>query len=178
MSHCSLLFYGTAMQIPIDTIKAIIVSIWAVIMTALSPTVNALLLLVLFAMVNAFVGYQSNYITRHERFSFSKFGRAGLQLMMYAGLVVLLHLAFYIFGDTEKSLFAIKVVSWIAVWGYTVKILQNCLQIAPNTRGLKLLYHVLAVKFVGKLLRELGIDVNDDEIKKLRDDEATEGTEE
>lgn len=162
----------------IDQIKIVIVAIWAVIMTALSPTVNALLLLVLFAMVNAFVGYQSNYITRHERFSFSKFGRAWIQLMMYTGLVILLHLAFYIFGDTDKSLFAIKVVSWIAVWGYTVKILQNCLQIAPNTRGLKLLYYVLAVKFIGKLLRELGIEVDDNEIKQIGDDEEpTEGTE-
>lgn len=162
----------------IDQIKIVIVAIWAVIMTALSPTVNALLLLVLFAIVNAFVGYQSNYITRHERFSFSKFGRAGIQLMMYTGLVILLHLAFYIFGDTDKSLFAIKVVSWIAVWGYTVKILQNCLQIAPNTRGLKLLYYVLAVKFIGKLLRELGIEVDDNEIKQIRDEEEpTEGTE-
>lgn len=155
----------------IDQIKIVIVAIWAVIMTALSPTVNALLLLVLFAIVNAFVGYQSNYITRHERFSFSKFGRAGMQLMMYMGLVILLHLAFYIFGDTDKSLFTIKVVSWIAVWGYTVKILQNCLQIAPNTRGLKLLYYVLAVKFIGKLLRELGIEVDDNEIKQIRDEE-------
>lgn len=163
----------------IDQIKIVIVAIWAVIMTALSPTVNALLLLVLFAIVNAFVGYQSNYITRHERFSFSKFGRAGMQLMMYMGLVILLHLAFYIFGDTDKSLFAIKVVSWIAVWGYTVKILQNCLQIAPNTRGLKLLYYVLAVKFIGKLLRELGIEVDDNEIKQIRDEEEpTKGTEE
>lgn len=163
----------------IDQIKIVIVAIWAVIMTALSPTVNALLLLVIFAIVNAFVGYQSNYITRHERFSFSKFGRAGMQLMMYMGLVILLHLAFYIFGDTDKSLFAIKVVSWIAVWGYTVKILQNCLQIAPNTRGLKLLYYVLAVKFIGKLLRELGIEVDDNEIKQIRDEEEpTKGTEE
>lgn len=148
-------------------------------MAALAPTANALMLLVLFAVVNAFVGYQSNYITRHERFSFSKFGRAGIQLMMYMGLVILLHLAFYIFGDTDKSLFAIKVVSWIAVWGYTVKILQNCLQIAPNTRGLKLLYYVLAVKFIGKLLRELGIEVDDNEIKQIRDEEEpTKGTEE
>lgn len=162
----------------IDQIKIVIVAIWAVIMTALSPTVNALLLLVIFAIVNAFVGYQSNYITRHERFSFSKFGRAGIQLMMYTGLVILLHLAFYIFGDTDKSLFAIKVVSWIAVWGYTVKILQNCLQIAPNTRGLKLLYYVLAVKFIGKLLRELGIEVDDNEIKQIRDEEEpTKGAE-
>lgn len=162
----------------IDQIKIVIVAIWAVIMTALSPTVNALLLLVIFAIVNAFVGYQSNYITRHERFSFSKFGRAGMQLMMYMGLVILLHLAFYIFGDTDKSLFAIKVVSWIAVWGYTVKILQNCLQIAPNTRGLKLLYYVLAVKFIGKLLRELGIEVDDNEIKQIRDEEEpTKGAE-
>lgn len=161
----------------IDQIKIVIVAIWAVIMTALSPTVNALLLLVLFAIVNAFVGYQSNYITRHERFSFSKFGRAGLQLMMYMGLVILLHLAFYIFGDTDKSLFAIKVVSWIAVWGYTVKILQNCLHIAPNTRGLKLLYYVLAVKFIGKFLRELGIEIDDNEIKQIRDEEEpTKGT--
>lgn len=161
----------------IDQIKIVIVAIWAVIMTALSPTVNALLLLVLFAMVNAFVGYQSNYITRHERFSFSKFGRAGMQLMMYMGLVILLHLAFYIFGDTDKSLFTIKVVSWIAVWGYTVKILQNCLRIAPNTRGLKLLYYVLAVKFIGKFLRELGIEIDDNEIKQIRDDEEpTKGT--
>lgn len=157
----------------IDQIKIVIVAIWAVIMTALSPTVNALLLLVIFAIVNAFVGYQSNYITRHERFSFSKFGRAGMQLMMYMGLVILLHLAFYIFGDTDKSLFTIKVVSWIAVWGYTVKILQNCLQIAPNTRGLKLLYYVLAVKFIGKLLRELGIEIDDNEIKQIRDEEET-----
>lgn len=156
----------------IDQIRAGIVAIWAVIMAALAPTANALMLLVLFAIVNAFVGYQSNYITRHERFSFSKFGRAGMQLMMYMGLVILLHLAFYIFGDTDKSLFAIKVVSWIAVWGYTVKILQNCLQIAPNTRGLKLLYYVLAVKFIGKLLREIGIEVDDNEIKQIRDDEA------
>ena len=155
----------------IDQIKIVIVAIWAVIMTALSPTVNALLLLVIFAIVNAFVGYQSNYITRHERFSFSKFGRAGMQLMMYMGLVILLHLAFYIFGDTDKSLFTIQVVSWIAVWGYTVKILQNCLHIAPNTRGLKLLYYVLAVKFIGKLLRELGIEVDDNEIKQIRDEE-------
>lgn len=163
----------------IDQIRAGIVAIWAVIMAALAPTANALMLLVLFAVVNAFVGYQSNYITRHERFSFSKFGRAGIQLMMYMGLVILLHLAFYIFGDTDKSLFAIKVVSWIAVWGYTVKILQNCLQIAPNTRGLKLLYYVLAVKFIGKLLRELGIEVDDNEIKQIRDEEEpTKGTEE
>lgn len=163
----------------IDQIKIVIVAIWAVIMTALSPTVNALLLLVIFAIVNAFVGYQSNYITRHERFSFSKFGRAGIQLMMYMGLVILLHLAFYLFGEVDKSLFAIKVVSWIAVWGYTVKILQNCLQIAPNTRGLKLLYYVLAVKFIGKLLRELGIEVDDNEIKQIRDDkESSEGDKE
>lgn len=148
-------------------------------MAALAPTANALMLLVLFAVVNAFVGYQSNYITKRERFSLTKFWRAGIQLMMYTGLVILLHLAFYIFGDTDKSLFAIKVVSWIAVWGYTVKILQNCLQIAPNTRGLKLLYYVLAVKFIGKLLRELGIEVDDNEIKQIRDEEEpTKGTEE
>lgn len=155
----------------IDSIKAGIVAIWAVIMAALAPTANALMLLVLFAVVNAFVGYQSNYITKRERFSLTKFWRAGIQLMMYMGLVVLLHLAFYLFGEVDKSLFAIKVVSWIAVWGYTVKILQNCLQIAPNTRGLKLLYYVLAVKFIGKLLRELGIEVDDNEIKQIRDDE-------
>lgn len=162
----------------IDSIKAGIVAIWAVIMAALAPTANALMLLVLFAVVNAFVGYQSNYITKRERFSLTKFWRAGIQLMMYMGLVVLLHLAFYLFGEVDKSLFAIKVVSWIAVWGYTVKILQNCLQIAPNTRGLKLLYYVLAVKFIGKLLRELGIEVDDNEIKQIRDDkEPSEGTE-
>lgn len=155
----------------IDQIRAGIVAIWAVIMAALAPTANALMLLVLFAVVNAFVGYQSNYITKRERFSLTKFWRAGIQLMMYMGLVVLLHLAFYLFGDVDKSLFAIKVVSWIAVWGYTVKILQNCLQIAPNTRGLKLLYYVLAVKFIGKLLRELGIEVDDNEIKQIRDEE-------
>lgn len=155
----------------IDQIRAGIVAIWAVIMAALAPTANALMLLVLFAVVNAFVGYQSNYITKRERFSLTKFWRAGIQLMMYMGLVVLLHLAFYLFGEVDKSLFAIKVVSWIAVWGYTVKILQNCLQIAPNTRGLKLLYYVLAVKFVGKLLRELGIEVDDNEIKQIRDEE-------
>lgn len=162
----------------IDQIRAGIVAIWAVIMAALAPTANALMLLVLFAVVNAFVGYQSNYITKRERFSLTKFWRAGIQLMMYTGLVILLHLAFYIFGDTDKSLFAIKVVSWIAVWGYTVKILQNCLQIAPNTRGLKLLYYVLAVKFIGKLLRELGIEVDDNEIKQIRDEEEpTKGAE-
>ena len=163
----------------IDQIRAGIVAIWAVIMAALAPTANALMLLVLFAVVNAFVGYQSNYITKRERFSLTKFWRAGIQLMMYTGLVILLHLAFYIFGDTDKSLFAIKVVSWIAVWGYTVKILQNCLQIAPNTRGLKLLYYVLAVKFIGKLLRELGIEIDDNEIKQIGDEEeTTKGTEE
>lgn len=162
----------------IDQIRAGIVAIWAVIMAALAPTANALMLLVLFAVVNAFVGYQSNYITKRERFSLTKFWRAGIQLMMYMGLVVLLHLAFYLFGEVDKSLFAIKVVSWIAVWGYTVKILQNCLQIAPNTQGLKLLYYVLAVKFIGKLLRELGIDVDDNEIKQIRDDEEpTKGAE-
>ena len=157
----------------IDQIRAGIVAIWAVIMAALAPTANALMLLVLFAVVNAFVGYQSNYITKQERFSLTKFWRAGIQLMMYMGLVVLLHLAFYLFGEVDKSLFAIKVVSWIAVWGYTVKILQNCLQIAPNTRGLKLLYYVLAVKFIGKLLRELGIEVDDNEIKQIGDEEET-----
>lgn len=163
----------------IDSIKTGIVAIWAVIMAALAPTANALMLLVLFAVVNAFVGYQSNYITKRERFSLTKFWRAAIQLMMYMGLVVLLHLAFYLFGEVDKSLFAIKVVSWIAVWGYTVKILQNCLQIAPNTRGLKLLYYVLAVKFIGKLLRELGIEVDDNEIKQIRDEEEpTKGTEE
>lgn len=162
----------------IDQIRAGIVAIWAVIMAALAPTANALMLLVLFAVVNAFVGYQSNYITKRERFSLTKFWRAGIQLMMYMGLVVLLHLAFYLFGEVDKSLFAIKVVSWIAVWGYTVKILQNCLQIAPNTRGLKLLYYVLAVKFIGKLLCELGIEVDDNEIKQIRDDEEpTKGAE-
>ena len=155
----------------IEQIRIGIVAIWAVVMTALAPTTNALLLLVIFALSNAFVGYQSNYITLGEPFSFSKFWRAGIQLLMYMGLVVLLHTAFYVFGDTEKSLFATKVVAWIAVWGYTVKILQNCLKIAPKTRGLRLLYTILAVKFVGKLLQEWGLDVDETDLKNILKDQ-------
>lgn len=160
----------------IEQIRIYVVAIAAIVITALAPTVNALILLILFAMVNAFVGYQSNWITRRERFSLSKFWRAIVQLCFYMLLVILIHLAFYQFGEYDKALFAIKAVSWIALWGYTVKILQNFLQISPNTRGIRLLYNVLAVKFIGKLLRDWGIDVNDNEIKAIRDDERKDTT--
>lgn len=157
----------------IDIIKTAIVSIWAVIMATIAPTTNALIVLVIFAMVNAFVGYQSNYITKRERFSLTKFWRAFTQLVFYMLLVVLIHLAFHLFGEYDKALFAVKIVSWIALWGYTVKILQNFLQISPKTRGAKLLYYILAVKFVPKLLDKVGIQISEEELKKNVNNDIT-----
>ena len=161
------------MQSIIDTIKPTIVAIWAVVLTTIAPTTNALILLVIFALVNAFVGYQSNYITRREKFSLSKFGKAFVQLLFYMLLVILIHLAFHLFGEYEKALFAIKVVSWIALWAYTVKILQNFMQINPNTRGVRLLYYILAVKFVPKLLDKIGIQISEEELKKNVNNDVT-----
>lgn len=157
----------------IDIIKTAIVSIWAVIMVTIAPTANALIVLVIFAMVNAFVGYQSNYITKQERFSRTKFSRAFKQLAFYMLLVILIHLAFHLFGEYEKALFAVKIVSWIALWGYTVKILQNFLQISPNTRGVRLIYYILAVKFVPKLLDKVGIQISEEELKKNVNNDIT-----
>lgn len=150
----------------IDTVRATIVTIWAIIMTALAPTANAILLLVIFALFNAFIGYQCNSITRHERFSFRKFWRAGGELLLYLSLVVLLHITFYVFGETEKSLFAIKAIAWIAVWGYLVKILQNALKVFPHAQGLKLLYHIVGIKFIGKYLRGYGLQITDEELRE------------
>lgn len=157
----------------IDIIKTAIVSIWAVIMVTIAPTANALIVLVIFAMVNAFVGYQSNYITKRERFSRTKFSRAFKQLAFYMLLVILIHLAFHLFGEYDKALFAVKIVSWIALWGYTVKILQNFLQISPNTRGVRLIYYILAVKFVPKLLDKVGIQISEEELKKNVNNDIT-----
>lgn len=157
----------------IDIIKTAIVSIWAVIMVTIAPTANALIVLVIFAMVNAFVGYQSNYITKQERFSRTKFSRAFKQLAFYMLLVILIHLAFHLFGEYDKALFAVKIVSWIALWGYTVKILQNFLQISPNTRGVRLIYYILAVKFVPKLLDKVGIQISEEELKKNVNNDIT-----
>lgn len=154
------------MQSLIDTLRSTIVAICSVVLTTLAPTANALIILVIFAFVNAFVGYQSNYITKRERFMLSKFWRAFTQLLFYMLLVILIHLAFHIFDEHEKALFAIKVVSWIALWGYTVKILQNFLLINPNTRGVKLLYYILAVKFVPRLLSNFGIELSEEEQEK------------
>lgn len=157
----------------IDIIKTAIVSIWAVIMVTIAPTTNALIVLVIFALVNAFVGYQSNYITKQERFSRTKFSRAFKQLAFYMLLVILIHLAFHLFGEYDKALFAVKIVSWIALWGYTVKILQNFLQISPNTRGVRLIYYILAVKFVPKLLDKVGIQISEEELKKNVNNDIT-----
>lgn len=154
------------MQSFIDTLRSTIVAICSVVLTTLAPTANALIILVIFAFVNAFVGYQSNSITKGERFMLSKFWTAFVQLLFYMLLVILIHLAFHIFDEHEKALFAIKVVSWIALWGYTVKILQNFLLINPNTRGVKLLYYILAVKFVPRLLSNFGIELSEEEQEK------------
>ena len=154
------------MQSIIDTLKATIVAVWAVVLTTVAPTTNALILLVIFALVNAFVGYQSNYITKREKFSLSKFWKAFTQLLFYMLLVILIHLAFHLFGEYEKALFAIKVVSWIALWAYTVKILQNFMQISPKSRGVRLLYYILAVKFIPNLLDKIGIVITEEEVTK------------
>lgn len=150
----------------IDTLKATIVAIWAIVMSALTPTTNALILLVIFAMVNAFVGYQSNWITKRERFSLTKFWNAFVQLVFYMLLVILIHLAFHLFDEHDKALFAVRAVSWIALWGYTVKILQNFLQISPKTKGVRLMHYILAVKFIPKLLKGWGIDISEEEVKQ------------
>lgn len=165
----------------IEQARAMVVALWAVVMTALAPTLNALLLLVVFAMVNGFVGWQSNSIVSGERFKLSKFWHAFVQLGFYMMLVVLLHLAFHIFGEVEKSGIAIRIVSWIAVWGYTTKILQNFLMVFPKTRGVRLLYNLLAVKFIPKLLSQWGIEVNDKDVEGILHDgekKAAERTEE
>lgn len=159
----------------IEAMRVAIVAIWAVIMTALAPTANALLVLVLFAFANAFIGYQSNWITKRERFSFRKFWRAVVQLTFYTLLTVLLFLAFYLFGEAYLAETATKVVVWVAVWGYTVKILQNFLEVSPKTRGVRLLYNLLAVKFIPKLLERWGVDVDEADMKAL--DEEMKGLE-
>lgn len=173
------------MREAIETIRVAVVAIWAVIMTALAPTANALLVLVIFAFVNAFVGYQSNWIRKRERFSFRKFWRAIVQLTFYTLLTVLLYLSFFLFGEGLMAETATKVVVWVAVWGYTVKIVQNFLEISPEMRGMRLLYNVLAVKFIPRLLERFGVEISeqdmramDEEMKglnKKHDDEEQEG---
>lgn len=154
----------------IETIRVAVVAIWAVVMTALAPMANALLVLVIFAVSNAFVGYLSNWITKQEKFSFRKFWRAFVQLTFYLLLTIIIYLAFSLFGELGLADIATRVVVWISVWGYTVKILQNFLLVSPKTRGVRLLYNLLAVKFIPRLLARWGVDIDEEEMRAIDDE--------
>ena len=85
----------------IQEVKIMLVAILALIASALSPTQNALLMLTIFALVNAVLGFHSNSVVKREKFSFRKFFRAIQQLMFYMCLVVILHFAFALFNEVE-----------------------------------------------------------------------------
>lgn len=158
------------MENTINQIRIAILAIWAVIASALAPTINAMIVLIIFSLVNMFIGYQANSITKGERFMFSKAWNAIQQLAFYMAMVVLMHIAFWLFGDVEISEIAIKAICWVGVWGYTVKILQNFLLIFPKTRGVRLLYYFIAIKFIPKLMQRLGIDVSEEYMKEFNEE--------
>ncbi len=169
--HFTLYLIKRAMNEVINQIRVGFVAIWAVVASALAPTVNALLFLCVCSIVNMLIGYLSNMVTKGERFSMTKMLRAFVQLLFYMGLVILLHCAFWIFDELTASEIAIRAVCWVGVWGYLVKILQNFLLVFPDTQGIKLLYYLLSVKFIPQVLGRIGIDVSEDEMKTFNSKE-------
>ena len=168
--HPFSIMHKQAMESIIEHIRTLLVVCIATIMSALAPTANALLLLIIFGLVNMFMGWQANWMIHRERFKFSKFWLAMKQLMFYMVLVILIHLSFYLFDKHEWSVIAVRLISWIAVWAYLVKTLQNFLLIFPKTRGVRLLYNLIAVKFIPRLLGYFGIDYSHEEMEQFNND--------
>ena len=160
----------------ITQVKATLVSLWALILSALAPTGNALFLLVVFAVVNLFIGYQSNLIVKKERFIFRKMWRAIQELAFYMMLTVVMHLCFYLFDEDVLANIAVRVVCWVGIWGYLVKILANVLQVFPKSKGIRLLHYIVGIKFVPYMLKSMGVEFNEEEMEQL--DDGTKGRKE
>ena len=164
------------MESLITQVKATLVSLWALILSALAPTGNALFLLVVFAVVNLFIGYQSNLIVKKERFIFRKMWRAIQELAFYMMLTVVMHLCFYLFDEDVLANIAVRVVCWVGIWGYLVKILANVLQVFPKSKGIRLLHYIVGIKFVPYMLKSMGVEFNEEEMEQL--DDGTKGRKE
>ncbi|MDD7558916.1 MAG: hypothetical protein SOW44_08720 [Porphyromonas sp.] len=161
------------MESLITQIKATLVALVAIVLSTLAPTGNALFLLVIFAVVNLFIGYQSNLIVRKERFIFRKMWRAIQELAFYMMLTVVMHLCFYLFDETNLALIAVRVVCWVGIWGYLVKILANMLEVFPKSKGIRLLHYIVGIKFIPYILKRVGVEFSEEDMEQFYD--GTEG---
>ena len=157
------------MEVIVTQIKAALIAVWAVALSALAPTGHALFLLVAFGLFNMFIGYQSNLIIKKEKFSFRKMWRALQELMFYMCLTIFMHLAFFLFEDQSLAEIAVRTVCWVGVWGYLVKILENAKKVFPKNRSLKLLYYIAGIKFIPWMLERFGVSFTEEDMEKFND---------
>lgn len=138
-----------------DTVKAILITTLAAIITYLEPIQGSLIGILALLALNFVVGLGTGYIVEHESFSFSKFKVAAFEGAFFLGLLSFTYFLGRQNGNPKETASCISAITYIIIYCYAINMLKNTRKWIINKDSsckmvLDILYYILTVEFIKK----------------------------
>lgn len=114
-----------------------------------TPTGGFVCALVIMFGFNIWAGMRADGITlvRCRNFSFRKFWRALVELLLYLAIIEVIFSVMTSCGDRAAALVAVKSLTYVFMYVYAQNAFRNLILAYPRSMSLRIIYHVIRLEF-------------------------------
>lgn len=142
----------------IERIRDFLKFMVVVIVSVFAPIQNSIIVLMLFFLVNFFIGFRTDVRVNNAEFSLKKAFEGIKMLILYYTLVFIIHMGIISFNEISLAEKAAKFITWIVCYWYLVNMLRNIKKIWPKNETISFLYDLLTVEIFTMLMNKFGIN--------------------
>lgn len=146
-----------------DYLKEIGLIILTFIISVITPIQHILLLLLFASTVNIIFGIRADKVVKNRAFSMKKAMQSFEQLILYFLIVIMVFATFKYLGDESIGQLAMKWLTYILIYFYSINILRNAEILYPKNKAIPFLKSVLTTEIFDRINNLIGIFKKDKE---------------
>lgn len=140
-----------------DYLKEIGLIILTFIVSVITPIQHILLLLLFASTVNIIFGIRADKVDKNRPFSMKKAMQSFEQLILYFLIVIMIFVTFKYLGDENIGELAMKWLTYILIYFYSINILRNAEILHPKNKAIPFLKLVLTTEVFYRINGILGL---------------------
>lgn len=152
------------MDIIFERLKEAFMLVCMILISAITPIANAIIVLMMFFTINIITGYKAD-LKMGFSFSLKKAFDAIKLLAFYYSVIFVMHIALSVNGEEELALTLTKWVTLVVCYFYLLNVVRNAIIVFPNSKSLPFFYKVLKVEVYSYVRRQFGFFLQEKEEK-------------
>jgi hypothetical protein len=132
-------------------LKAIFVSMAAALMAHIESFATTMMLVIVAAIADIFVGYVSGKTVHEEKFKFAKFIQAVKHVFVYVSILAAVYVVGTLQGDASETEYVEKMITYVFLFFYGKNVLRNLREMLPESKAITLLDDWIGLEFLARI---------------------------